>query len=1802
MGNLSKLAISHYLSNMKQNNIFSPLSIIFIGLLCILNVKPLQAQNFTPVDLPNLLVWLKADSGVITSGTAVTQWNDGGGTVADNVTQATAGNRPDYVADGGPLINGKPVLLFDGTDLLTGGNILGVNDTSLSVFILANKNQQAATAGLFMAGPTTGNSFAIRKAVTTGNYSILNNGTQINSPANIIPDAGAPYKLYEAIKSFNSNMKGYINGDSVMVSTAANMTGPFTNGAYLVGRVNNNSTWWGNIAEVVVYRKNLTTVERKQVEDYLFNKYAPPVNLGADVAGQSSLCPVVLNASKRFVSYLWSNGSTADTLLVSASGSYWVRVTDVFGRISSDTVHIALPSLSFLQQDTTICLGDSINISSNLSAGPYSLLWSNGSTQPNITVYSAGSYYLTVTDNISPQCSVVSAALNIGVDSFKTVVSLGPDTSLCSGNVIGLAAPAAGWGTFSFLWQPGAVTTATYTLSNSGTYTLQVTNARGCKAYDTIAVTITGNAPNADFVEDTLCLGQLFMPVNTSVSNDASPIVSYQWSFGDGGTSNLAAPQYIYAATGIYNVSLTVTTAAGCSDEKIVSVPVSDVTALFASPAQGCINNAVAFSDLSAASTGSTLQQWQWQFGDGGMATTQNAQHTYSGTGLFSTRLIATNNYGCADTVLQSIDIVASAPAANSAQLSTPANNISLSSGVGIYFAWSGNSSRYTLVVANNSQFIGATNYSTSATNQIVSLPSSNTYYWKIRTYNICNDSTESETFKFLIFSPSDISNMLIWLRGDSGVVAAGTAVTQWNDAGGIVADNLTQGTAGNRPDYVANGGPLINNKPVLHFDGTDVLNGGTVQGINDTSLSVFILASKDAQPAVGSGLFMVGASTGTGFALRTSTTGNYNIVNNGSQISSVANIIPDTGAQYRIYGVVKSLTSNIKGYINSDSVTVSTTAAMTGPFTNGSYMVGRTTTNSTWWGNIAEVLVYRRALTTGERTQVENYLYDKYAPPVDLGSDIKEDYRLCPIAINAGPRFVRYVWSTGDTTQQISVQISGDYWVRVTDVFGRVSADTVKVNTPYKGMAFADTLLCYGNTAIVQPILTASPYTYLWNTGQNTASITTGAPNSYVLAITDTNGCIFIADTTYIMVDSFELVSLLPTDTISCKGNVLAIDSNGYSVTAVQWSTGAISPAVFIDTAGVYTVTATDINQCTVSDAIDITVKGTAPLADFSKTDACFGNANIFTDLSVPAPLDNLSQWQWDFGDGNAAAAQNTNHIYNFGGTYPVTLVVGTDSGCTASVTKYVDVFSLPSANFTQLAPVCAGSPANLSDISNAPVGTSIVDWNWLINGTAVSTQQNAVVTFAQQGINPLTLIVTTAQGCSDTIVKNVEAFPALLADFEVANVCVGDSSYFFDVTPSYSVINRTWVFGDGSPISTLKNPVRKYTQPGNYNVLLTVRNAIGCQDTVLKTVTAAGKPIAKFGNLIGCEDAFYTPLDSSTSAQEPVNSWQWVIGGFEYNTQAPNRYFATPGTYPVKLVVATETGCADSVTRTVTIQPRPVANFNFTPLYGEAPLDVTFTNLSTGAATYLWQFGDGGNSTLVSPVHTYGTNGNYDVSLTAVSQFGCTNTRTKPYTVIPTDLDFSVDEASVIVTPLPDGSSLAQVVVQGSNINTRIINQVGFYVSMGGVGVLAEDWTGTLYTGQVLLDTFSAKFVVPAGKGDSYICVTAMSVNNGQTETRTDNNSQCISIDEGLQLIGPLPNPALNQSVLGIVLPKQGKVTIDIADMMGQYLIQGEELELAEGRSDYNLPVGQMTAGEYFIRISYNDEKVVRKLVIRR
>ncbi len=204
------------------------------------------------------------------------------------------------------------------------------------------------------------------------------------------------------------------------------------------------------------------------------------INFGND----TTLCSgasMILDAGPSFSSYLWSDSSTGQSLVVDSVGVYWVIAVNSVGCISSDTIIILVSNPTVgLGPDQSFCDGKY----TTLNAGPgfTDYLWSTGWNNQTINVYSSGTYSVRVQDAYG--CYAYDTI--VVTEHPLPQVFLGKDTLICAGDSLLLD---GGAGFFSYLWST-ASTTRTIFVKNSGTYGVAVMDTNGCIGYDTIIVTV----------------------------------------------------------------------------------------------------------------------------------------------------------------------------------------------------------------------------------------------------------------------------------------------------------------------------------------------------------------------------------------------------------------------------------------------------------------------------------------------------------------------------------------------------------------------------------------------------------------------------------------------------------------------------------------------------------------------------------------------------------------------------------------------------------------------------------------------------------------------------------------------------------------------------------------------------------------------------------------------------------------------------------------------------------------------------------------------------------------------------------------------------------------------------------------------------------------------------------------------------------------------------------------------------------------------------------------------------------------
>jgi beta propeller repeat protein len=221
---------------------------------------------------------------------------------------------------------------------------------------------------------------------------------------------------------------------------------------------------------------------------------------------------------------------------------------------------------------------------------------------------------------------------------------------------------------------------------------------------------------------------------------------------------------------------------------------------------------------------------------------------------------------------------------------------------------------------------------------------------------------------------------------------------------------------------------------------------------------------------------------------------------------------------------------------------------------------------------------------------------------------------------------------------------------------------------------------------------------------------------------------------------------------------------------------------------------------------------------------------------------------------------------------------------------------------------------------------------------------------------------------------------------------------SVFFSDKSTGTPKKWKWDFGDGTT-STKQNPTHKYSKVGVYTVKLTVTNAAG-SNTATKTdyIKVIAKPVAAFSVSPTSGRAPLNVKFTDTSTGTPTK-WKWDFGdGSKSFLQNPTHKYSKAGKYTVTLTVTNAAGI-NTVTKSnyITVTAKPAAAFSASPTSGKSPLNVKFTDKSTGSPTkWKWDFGDGISSTKQNPTHKYSKAGKYTVTLKVTNAVGI-NTVTK-------------------------------------------------------------------------------------------------------------------------------------------------------------------------------------------------------------
>lgn len=1312
----------------------------------------------------------------------------------------------------------------------------------------------------------------------------------------------------------------------------------------------------------------------------------------APTASGTTICSgntATLTATAPGGTYEWYNAAAGGTLLqtgasyttpvLTTTTTYYVQsiMASCTGPRTAVTVMVTPIPAAPTASSTAICTGNTATLTATAPGGTYEwydaaaggTLLQTGASYTSPVLTATTTYYIqtTVSGCTSPRSTITVTVNPIPIADIVPDVSAG-----CSGLIVNFNNNSTLGGTYAWSFA-GATpsTSAVYspppvTFTASGNNMAYITvNVSGCIQRDTVYINIAP-LPTPAF---TLTPASGCSPVTTVINNTSgvTPGDTYAWSFNNGTTSIAQnPPSQTYTTTGvdsIYTIQLVISAANGCKDSvaHTVTVHPNPVAAFTASDDTVCSNTSITFLN---ASTGAST--YQWAFGDAATSTAINPAHTYVTPDNYTVQLITTTAFSCKDTT-QMLIVVDSVPVA---------------------------------AFSASTECLGfATQFTNTSTGSIIS--------WD-------------------------------WNFGDGSPAGTSSAPTHLYPSNGTYNVTLTVTNAFGCTSSVTHP-VIVNQVPVAAFSNstaclgqattfTDQTMGTPINWIWDFGDASAVNNSQNPTHTYAT------AGTYTATLIAFGGSGCSDTISH----SVTVNLVPTANF------TSAPVCTNDTMFFNSTSLGAPTTFA---------WNFGDGNSNNTNDPSPAHVYTtagtYNVILTAGYATGCTNNItipVTSYPVTVPAFTSTTPCFHFSTSFTDVTANSpVLWSWDFGDasavsTTQNPSHTYTapGTYPVKLIteNTFG--CRDSITINAvvnPLPVAAFAFDTVCEG-TATSFTNQSLSSVSWTWDFGDATATNTLNSP-THIYAASGTYTVKLISANSFGCTDTILhniIVNPNPvaaySATTACFTYASVFTDNSTSAVSWSWNFGdgsalvsTTSPSYIYPSAGTYnaTLTVTNIFGCTNAVTHPVIVNS-VPVAAFSSTTVCLGQATAFTDQTSGSPIG----WNWDFDDASAVGnTQNPTHTYAAAGTYNVTLISSGGSGCVDTISNSVTVNPVPTANFS-FASVCTNDTMFFSSTSLGAPDT--FSWNFGDGFSDNTNNPSPTHVYTTAGTYNVQLTAGYAStGCTNSITIPVTAFPLTIPDFTSTTPCLNVATVFSDATAN-SPSQWSWNFGDGTAFSSAQNPTHVYAAPGTYPVTLVTQNVFGCMDSVTFNTVVNPLPVAAFTFDTVCAGAATSFTDQSTAAV----GWSWDFGDASAlsTSNSPTHVYPSSGTYTVTLIVTNVFGCTDTIMHDIIVNPNPVSSYNATTACHTYP--TTFTDNSTAAVSWAWDYGDAtAIDNTQSPSHIFANPGNYNVSLLVTNIFGCTNSSTQLVTVLPQPVaDFSFNTVcarqSVQFTDITAGASL--------------------------------------------------------------------------------------------------------------------------------------------------------------------------------
>jgi PKD repeat protein len=1130
--------------------------------------------------------------------------------------------------------------------------------------------------------------------------------------------------------------------------------------------------------------------------------------------------------------------------------------------------------------------------------------------------------------------------------------------------------------------------------------------------------------PTVDFSYTGLCVGSQTQFTVDYVLPNISNITEWKWVLGDGNFSTEKNPLYSYGGPGTYTVTLTIKDNLGHYGSASHTITIQQLPApSFYYDTPNCSADSIKFTDLSTTPDG-YINEWKWDFNDGSpienilLPNSPNPKHLFPTDGTYNVSLTVINSVNsCQNTIFLPVTVTPG-PIANfnfdgkCEDQVVSFTDASFANGAGNIALWDWNFGDVTSGINNTSNLINPTHNFNNAGTYTVTL--------KIKNFNGCTASI----VKQVVINPHP-----------------------------PVEFTNTTPCLGEQVSF--NPDPSIINLPSIasyHWDFGDGVTSNA--GITSHAFS-------------STGDYLVTLQV-------TDLLGCRNEVSHTIKVNSLPVAQFSTNLSYCVGAKVEfqDLSSISSGYISSwewdfgdgntkfinqpDDPNLSHIYALA-----GSYYVTLRINSSTGCNTTVTHLLIINSKPLANFTITPACK----GTPTEF-SDLTQ--------LNGALAIMQWQWDFGDagsgTSNFSALQnpehafvATGNSTVKLIVTNGNGCIDSVKrtirVSVPPL-VNFSTSQNCQNKAVTFIPdaavMNIASIASWYWEFGSGVPSVlqnpshifTTAGTHSVKLTVVDTSGCTNTISKS-VSIASEPVVRFSFPQPVCVQSSVQFDNlSNvpGSFIVKSEWDFGdgntqimntLASVSHIYTTYGTYTASLkiTSNEGCEKTLSLPVVILP-APLADFSVSSTCLSSLAQFTDLSQ-AGVGGITGWSWKFGDptsgiNNVSSVKLPSHTYNTAGSFPVSLIVSNSGGCIDTIVKQVLIHGLPVADFT-FTPGCVNGSTHFVCSTFVNTGAiSSYSWNF---GDGQSLQGlDPTHIYLNSGSFTVTITVTDTTGCTSTKSHLVVIADPPTAVFDIAAQTCSGNPVLFSVLPSAGspVTSYLWEFGDGK--DTLINAPASgnvshiYAYGNNYTVVLTVKTALGCEAKSQRALTISPGPAAKFSYENSCTGAATSFKDLSVVNSGPsIVNWSWNFNdpsSFSNNIsglQNPYHVFNTAGTYIVSLTVGNSSGCYNTVTKSVVINPKPAVDFDWSgSCIGSTKFTVntSVTNIST-IASYNWDFGDGSvHDVTRNPVHNYMVTGNHTVILTIVTASGCKNSVSKIVSISPQPSAFFSSNSSCLGT----------------------------------------------------------------------------------------------------------------------------------------------------------------------------------------